>query len=158
MPRNAVEQTCLCRCAQSSIEVAGNPLLRFVCHCDICKSVYGSSFADVTVLLARQVTLPAASPIQFRRYRRPPALRRGTCTNCGAPAVGFLRLAPWVQLAFIPSMNFPLPNGLPPASAHVFYDRRMCDVSDSKPKVSGYWRSQWTVTSLLLQGVFRTAH
>jgi hypothetical protein len=69
--------------------------------------------------------------------------------------VGFLRLAPFVELAFVPSQNFLLPAALPAASAHVFYHRRVCDAEDSLVKVSGYWPSELAVSKMVMASLFR---
>jgi hypothetical protein len=155
--RPSVNQSCACPCGQSTFVVNGTPALRLLCHCQVCQAVYKQPYADVTAFWAGAISLPEDHSIQFRRYRAPPALRRGTCRSCGAPVVGFLRLAPFVQLAFVPSRNFPVPAALPMASAHIFYHRRIADEHDSLPKISGYWRSELAVTKLVLASSFRGA-
>jgi hypothetical protein len=59
-----------------------------------------------------------------------------------------------LALAFVPSQNFPLPVELPAPDAHIFYDRRVADMADAVPKVSGYWASEAHVTRSLLAGLF----
>jgi hypothetical protein len=150
-----IDQACRCECGESRFPVHGKPLTRFFCHCRICQSVYGKPAADVTVFWGGAVSSQALGRVSFRKYRRPPALRRGTCPSCGKPAVGFLALAPMVNLTFVPSANFPDPSQLPAPEAHIFYHRRVQDASDSLPKVSGYWPSEWMVTRLVMAGTFR---
>ena len=67
--------------------------------------------------------------------------------------VGFLRIAPFVQLAFIPAMNFPRRAALPRPTAHIFYHRRVKDVRDRLPKISGYWPSELYASRLVLAGI-----
>ena len=153
--RLSVNQTCACPCGQSKFAVSGTPALRFFCHCQICQSVYQQPYADVTAFWARAISLPDDHSIQFRRYRPPPALRRGTCPSCSAPVVGFLLLAPFVQLAFVPSRNFSVPAALPLPGAHIFYHRRIADAHDSLPKISGYWASEFAVTRMVMANTFR---
>ena len=69
------------------------------------------------------------------------------------PVVGFLRLAPFVQLAFVPAMNLPRRAGLPRPSAHIFYHRRVKDSGDRVPKISGYRPSELYATKLILAGM-----
>jgi hypothetical protein len=114
--------------------------------------LYKKPFADVVILWGGAITLPEEQPFTFRKYRPPPALRRSTCNACGAPVVGFLRLAPFVRLAFVPSPNFTDQSVLPPPSVHIFYDSRVNDVEDDLPKISGYWASEMAVSKLLLGG------
>jgi hypothetical protein len=151
-----VSEVCACPCGASRFTVVGYPIARLLCHCTICQSLYRQTHADVTVFWAGAVTLQADHRISFKRYRLPPALRRGTCPTCGAPVFGYLRLAPFVQLAFVPSRNFSRPSVLPAASAHIFYHRRVEDVVDGLPKVSGYWRSEWAVAKLVVKGLFHS--
>ena len=155
MTRLVVNQSCACRCGRTTFLVNGTPALRVLCHCEICQSVYGQPYADVTVFWAGAIVLPEDHSIQFRKHRWPPALRRGTCPTCGAPAVGFLRLAPFVQLAFVPSANFPDPAALPAPGVHIFYHRRVADAPDSVPKFSGYWPSELAVTRMVLANTLR---
>jgi hypothetical protein len=58
-----------------------------------------------------------------------------------------------MPLAFVPSQNFSRAAELPAASGHIFYDRRVADIEDGLPKVSGYWPSEVYVTRLLLGGL-----
>jgi len=71
--------------------------------------------------------------------------------------IGFLRLAPFLQLAFVPSRNFADPSALPPAGAHIFYHRRVDDVNDSLPKISGYWPSELAVTRAVMGSMLHGA-
>ena len=150
MARVSVNQSCACPCGQSTFAVNGTATLRLLCHCQICQAIYEQPYADVTVFWAGAISLPGHHSIQFRRYRPVPALRRGACRTCGAPVVGFLQLAPFVQFAFVPSRNFPVLADLPMPSAHIFYHRRTADEHDSLPKISGYWRSELAVTKMVL--------
>ncbi len=155
MPDLSVNQSCSCPCGQSTFTVSGVAISRFLCHCQICQSIYKQPFADITTFWSGSVSLPEEHSIQFNRYRLPPALRRGTCATCDAPVVGLLSLAPLVQLAFVPSKNFSAPAALPSAGAHIFYHRRVCDVHDSLRKVNGYWPSELAVTKMVMGSLFR---
>jgi len=149
-----IKQDCACLCGASRFTVAGNPIGRFFCHCTICQKAYAKPFADVTYFWAESVALPANQPVEFRRYRPPPAMRRGRCAQCGNPVLNLLGMAP-LALAFVPSQNFPRPAELPAPDRHIFYDRRVADIADSVPKLSGYWASEAYVTRSVLAGLFR---
>ena len=157
MARQSLNQSCACPCGQSQFTVDGAPILRALCHCRICQSVYNQPFADVTAFWAGSISLPENNLVQFKKYRPPPALRRGTCPSCSAPVVGFLRLAPFLQLAFVPSKNFSAATALPLPSSHIFYHRRVNDAHDSLPKINGYWSSQIAVTQLVVRSMFNDA-
>jgi len=149
-----VSQDCACLCGASRFNIHGNPIGRFFCHCTICRKVYGKPFADVTYFWAESVTLPDNRTIEFHRHRSPPAMRRGTCTKCGNPVLSLLGFPRRLALAFVPSQNFPEAAEMPTAGAHIFYDRRVGDIADAVPKVSGYWASEAYVTRSLLAGLF----
>ncbi len=154
MSNEALSHTCTCPCGTSQFVVTAKPLARFLCHCAICQSVYQQPYADVTVFWARDVVLPEDHTVQFKKYRLPPAVNRGTCSSCKSPVVGFMHIAPFVRLAFVPSRNYPDQAALPDAGAHIFYHRRVADIGDALPKYSGYWRSELAVTLLLMSAMF----
>jgi hypothetical protein len=147
-----MNQDCACLCGAARFTVAGNPIGRFCCHCAICQKAYGNPFADVTYFWAQSVRLPDNHAIKFRRHRVPPAMRRGRCAKCGNPVVNLFGRG--FALAFVPSQNFPLPAELPARDRHIFYDRRVADIADSVPKLSGYWASEAYVTRSILASLF----
>ena len=149
-----MKQDCSCPCGASQFTVNGDAIGRFFCHCAICRKAYGKPFADVTYFRAESVTLPDGPPIAFRRHRPPPAMRRGTCAKCGNPVVSLLGFPRSLALAFVPSRNFPQAAQPPAPDAHIFYDRRVGDIADAVPKVSGYWASEARVPRSLLAGLF----
>lgn len=130
-------------------------LTRFICHCQICQSLYKAPYADVTAFWAGSIKITNGGDLQYRRYRAPPALQRGICLKCGAPVLGYLRLAPLVRLAFVPTKNIRIALALPEPVAHIFYHRRQAEANDTLPKISGYWSSELAVTRLVLQGALR---
>lgn len=107
----------------------------------------------MTAFWASSITLQAGHSIEFKRYRPPPAARRGHCRSCSAPVVEFFRLAPFVQLAFVPSRLSPDQAALPAPAVHIFYHRRLNDIADDIPKVSGYWASELAVTKRVFASI-----
>ena len=148
-----MKQNCACLCGASRFTVRGDPIGRFYCHCTICQKVYGKPFADATFFWARSITLPEKHDIEFRRYRPPPALNRGTCPHCRNPAVAFMAAGP-LKVGFVPSQNFENAAELPAPARRIFYERRVADTSDSIPKISGYWSSEAYVTQKVLGALF----
>jgi hypothetical protein len=149
-----MNQNCACLCGASRFTVSGNPIGRFFCHCTICQKAYEKPFADVTYFMANSVRLPDSQPVAFRRHRPPPAMRRGACAKCGNPVFNLLGFPRSLALAFVPSQNFPEAAELPAPNAHIFYDRRVADISDTVPKISGYWASEAYVTKSILASMF----
>lgn len=156
-PDDIVADNCSCPCQDARFSVNGRALARFICHCRICQTLYKAPFADVTAFWGGAVAIAASDKVRFKRYRLPPALRRGTCVSCGAPVFGYLTIAPFVRLAFVPTRNLKGATDLPAPAIHIFYHRRVADVQDSLPKVSGYWRSELAVSRLVLRGIARGA-
>jgi hypothetical protein len=148
-------QACHCACGESRFEIDGTPLTRFVCHCTICQSYTGGAYSDVTTFWAGAVSIPAEFPVTFKKYRPPPNVSRGLCQRCGNPVVEFMTLAPFVRVSFVPTRNIPDAQKLPPPSAHIFYHRRVKDIEDSVPKITGYWSSELAVTRQILAGLLR---
>lgn len=146
-----------CPCKTTEFLVNEQPLLRFICHCTICQSVYGKPFADILAFRMGAVTVSGPHPIHFKRLRPPPAVNRGLCSSCHAPAFGHLALLPRFGFTFVPVANAPQGTPLPAPSLHSFYDRRRGDVSDQLPKFSGYWPSQWAVSRRLMTARYHQA-
>ena len=146
-------QTAQCRCKQSKISVKAKPFARFKCHCTICQKLYNKPYAEFVVVNAKDVCLDKCDQIKFGKYRRPPALSRGLCQGCDSPLIAFLRLAPFIKLAFIPIERFNNADELPGPLGHIFYHSRTQDIEDDLPKVSGYWKSELTVTRAVLKGL-----
>lgn len=137
---------CSCPCGGSRFVYSGALLLRVCCHCRICQQIYKAPYADFVIVRSRQVYRPLVPSIQFAKYRAPPAVKRGLCRACRKPVLALLPLGRWLGLAFVPVANLPPGVALPAPALHSFYDRRVADVDDDAPKVSGYWASQWAVS------------
>jgi hypothetical protein len=58
-----------------------------------------------------------------------------------------------LALTFIPSANFAPATPLPPPLLHLFYERRVADVTDALPRYEGYVRSQLAVGGMLLRAL-----
>jgi hypothetical protein len=69
--------------------------------------------------------------------------------------VEFMTLAPFVRISFVPTRNILDTQKLPPPSAHIFYHRRVKDIEDSVPKITGYWSSELAVTRQILASLLR---
>jgi hypothetical protein len=106
------------------------------------------------MIWAKHVKLDKTHNINFKTYFKPPVLTRGTCASCGMPVVGFMYIAPFAKIAFIPNQNFPESYPLSDPDLHIFYDFRTADVNDSLPKYNGYWRSEFEMLKLIARTAF----
>ncbi len=82
---------CACQCGRSKFTVSGAPLARLYCHCQICQALYKQPRADVTVWWGQSVELPETQRIEFKHYRLPPAINRGTHPSCGVKGTRIFR-------------------------------------------------------------------
>jgi hypothetical protein len=68
-----------CRCGAVEIEIKGEPLAQFFCHCDDCQAVHGAAYAPESAYPADAVTVTRGEPSTWRLKRNP----RFTCRECG---------------------------------------------------------------------------
>lgn len=144
---------CACPCGQTRFAAQSRPFARIYCHCLICQRLYRKPFADVCILWARSLEMPADADTRVARYRSWPALDRTVCMHCELPVLGVFRLGPLRTLAFVPSSNFAHEDELPKPAAHLFYHRRAADHNDGLPKYHGYWRSEFGVGMIIARGL-----
>jgi hypothetical protein len=148
-----LQQLCQCQCGSTKFTIQGEAIARIACHCQICQEFNKAPFADITIFLSKDVTLQDEKTVSLRKYKSPPAVQRGTCIKCGKPAIEFLDLPLFPSLTIIPSQLIPYGPLLPKLSAHIFYHRRVADIEDSLPKISGAIKSQLALSKKLLPGI-----
>lgn len=144
------ERTGSCHCGAARFSISGKPLIRFVCHCTICQEFNKADYADVTAFFAKDVVLDRKESVEFRVYKQPPLLKRGTCVICARPAVEHLTIPLFPRLTVVPSGNIEESASLPDPAFHMFYHRRKADMTDSLPKYSGYLNSQFRLIAALI--------
>ena len=154
MSRKTLEQKCQCQCGKTKFTIKGDPIIRIACHCTICQEFNKAAFGDVTIFLSKDVTLEDIKTISLRKYKAPPAVQRGKCLECDKPVIEFLDLPLFPSLTIVPSELIPYGPLLPKLSAHIFYHRRVADIDDSLPKISGSIKSQLALSKKLLPGIF----
>lgn len=149
-----IQQLCQCQCGKTKFTIQGEPIARIACHCTICQEFNNAAFADITIFLSKDIILENLKTVSLRKYNPPPAVQRGICIECGKPAIEFLDLPFFPSLTIIPSQLIPYGPLLPKLSAHIFYHRRVADIEDSLPKISGSIKSQLALSKKLLPGIF----
>ena len=148
-----------CPCGAVTLENARPPAVRFYCHCTICQSIYarvGEPFADITATWTWTTKITSGrDALRFERHLWFPAsVKRGLCSGCDAPVVGYLQ-APVAGISFIPSARWEDADALPAASGHINYHSRAADVHDALPKVEGVIRSELQATAWMLPRLLR---
>ena len=149
------KQECQCECGNTKFTIQGKPIVRTFCHCTICQEFNNAAYADVTIFLSKDVHLYDKEKVNFKKYKSPPAVQRGKCATCNKPAIELLDLPLFPSLTIIPSENILPGPFLPEASSHIFYHRRVSNISDKLPKYSGFIKSQIAFSAKLLSGIIR---
>ena len=146
---------CQCQCGSTKFSVQGVPIVRMYCHCTICQEFNNAAYSDVSIYLSRDVQLYDKEKVNFKKYKSPPAVKRGKCATCNNPIIEFLDLPLFPSLTIIPSENIPSDQLVLEPSTHIFYHRRVADINDHLPKHSGFIKSQMALTAKLIPGILR---
>jgi hypothetical protein len=131
-----------CSCGKNQFTLTKKPLLRAICHCEICQKFNQAPFGDIVIFSKRDVLLPENHSVAFKTYTTPPMVQRGKCTACQQPAIELMEMPMTPALIMIPAANISNKDLIPEVSFHSFYHRRIKDVNDAIPKYSGYLKSQ----------------
>jgi hypothetical protein len=68
-----------CHCGSVGIELKGEPLVCFYCHCDDCQLAHGSGYVPAALYRASDVTVTRGKPFEWKVKTTP----RVTCGECG---------------------------------------------------------------------------
>lgn len=144
---------CHCPCGNVSFDITAPPVFRAFCHCTLCQQFNAAAYADVVVFRASSITLEDESGIDFKVYKQPPVVYRGSCRQCSKPAVEKIAVPLMPRLIVVPAENITEPALLPESACHIFYDRRVADVDDGIRKYKGFVPSQFAFGSRLVKGL-----
>lgn len=131
-----------CACGKAQIKISGKPIMRVICHCEICQEFNEAPYADILIYANKHVDISDESLVEFKAYTTPEVVQRGKCGHCHKPAIEYITMPMAPSLTIVPTANINEIEGLPDPSFHTFYHRRKADVSDSTPKYSGFIKSQ----------------
>src|SRR5580658_5951897 len=67
-----------CRCGAVEVEITGEPIVQFFCHCDDCQAVHGGAYMPESVYPAAAVNVVRGDPTRWKLKRNP----RVTCREC----------------------------------------------------------------------------
>lgn len=117
-----------CRCGAVGLEVSGQPIAQFFCHCDDCQAVHGGAYVPESVYRADQVRVVRGQPIAWKLKRNP----RVTCPECGT------RLFIDVVAFGLRGVNgYVLPQGAFEAQFHVHCRFAVRPIEDDLPHYKG---------------------
>lgn len=68
-----------CRCGAVELEISGEPVAQFYCHCDDCQAVHGGAYVPESAYPADAVRVLRGDPLTWKLKRSP----RFTCRGCG---------------------------------------------------------------------------
>jgi uncharacterized protein (DUF427 family) len=68
-----------CLCDAIKVEIKGEPVEQFYCHCDDCQAVSGGAYVSVAVFPSNAVTVTQGTPVKWK-YK---VMRRLLCPHCG---------------------------------------------------------------------------
>jgi len=144
-----------CRCNETEFLTASNSIYRAICHCKTCQNFYEQAFNDECAYWLRDCGPLDFEKVEFRRYQSALSpLQRGKCKSCGKIAYSIAKMGPFGYLIMVPAARLET-TFLPPAIAHVYYDRRIEDVGDGVRKFSGHIKSQVLLQWLIVKAVMR---
>jgi hypothetical protein len=68
-----------CRCGAIAVDLDGEPVAQFYCHCDDCQAVHGAAYVPVALFRADAVKVARGNPTEWKLKVTP----RITCPECG---------------------------------------------------------------------------
>jgi len=138
----SLEAKAQCPCGKNQFTLHKKPLLRVICHCQICQQFNAAPFADILIFNSTDVDIPDNHKVIYKTWTKPPMVQRGKCSACDKPAIELLNMPMAPALTIIPVSNIVDKSLIPEVSFHSFYHRRVNDVNDNTPKYSGFIKSQ----------------
>jgi len=142
-----------CSCGSIVVESIQAPLFRAYCHCSLCREYNKTSYADVIVFTAKDVSPVDEHGIKFKAYKKPPLVQRGTCTQCGQAVLEKVSVPLMPKLTIIPSSMITNKSQLPDPVMHMFYDKRVEDSQDEVKKYQGFMASQLAFSGKLMKSL-----
>ena len=109
----------------------------------------------MSIFRAADVSITDEAAVVFKSYQKPPLVRRGKCVGCQSST------HEKVSIPGLPKLIIVATELLPPALKtrplmHMFYHRRVKDVSDNVPRLNGFVKSQSAFMFELLRSLWRS--
>jgi len=124
-----------CNCHSVELTLTGDPKVRAICHCIDCRELLDGPFYPVAVWSGENALITQGEE-HVGIYQHPRLqMKKYFCRHCGEVLFNTnsaaLRVVP--QWLIAKNHHNRLPRELT-ASAHIFYEQRIVDVSDKLPK------------------------
>lgn len=121
--------TIQCSCGAVKVEVTGEPVAQFYCHCDDCQRVHSAAYVPIAMYPTEQTRLIAGNPMTWKLKNNP----RTTCPECGTrmfaepPGMGVRGVVAHL-----------LPTGTFKPTFHIQCQFAMVPVDDDLPHFKGF--------------------
>jgi hypothetical protein len=100
-----------CRCGAVHVEVSGEPVAQFFCHCDDCQAVHGGAYIPVALYPQAAVKVTRGEPRSWKLK----TMARYSCPECGTRMFAG---PPGIGMFGIPAMLLPAGSFQPTFHAH----------------------------------------
>lgn len=109
-----------CPCGAVELEISGEPLAQFYCHCADCRRAHGAAYTLEAVYAADQARVVRGDTVSLTLKRTP----RISCANCGTRLYADLGNLRGVSGTLLPGFE---------ASMHINYAEALAPVRDDLP-------------------------
>ncbi len=120
--------TIQCQCGDVKVELSGDPVAQFYCHCRDCQRVHGAGYIPVSMYRADQVKVVDGDPSLWKLRVTP----RATCRACGTRVFA----EPPIGMRGVNALL--LPDGAFKAQFHVQCSEAHLPIRDDLPHFKGY--------------------
>ena len=116
-----------CPCGGVAIELRGEPVMQFYCHCEDCRAVGGGAYVGLALFPSANVTTTGETDTWTLR-----SLARERCTVCGTHV--FASIPAFGQHAIKSNL---LPKGMFQPAFHIHCEHAVLPVGDELPHYAG---------------------
>jgi len=118
-----------CNCGELKVEVSGDPVAQFYCHCDDCQAVHGAAYIPIIMFPADSVRVLAGARAVYALRNNP----RLSCPSCGTK---MFAEPPGMGVKGVVANRFP-PGTFKP-QFHIQCQHAVLPIKDELPHFKGY--------------------
>jgi hypothetical protein len=116
--------TIRCHCGEIEVELAGEPIAQFYCHCEDCQAVHGAAYVPAAMYRREDVMIARGTPRRWT-YKHTP---RAACPSCATRLFAEPPHAPVTGV-----MALLLPPGLFKPAFHIYCREALLPIHDDLP-------------------------